>query len=279
MGKGEIKMNNPPPRPIVQPPGKSLKYTGVKHTIFVMSGKGGVGKSTFSVNLAVSLASLGKKVGLIDADINDPDDPKLLGINKMEVFADDEGIIPVSTKYGVSVISMAFLLPSEDTPVIWRGSLRHKAIQQFLEDVKWKGTDYIVVDFPPGTGDEPLTLGQLIPDADGIIIVITPQEVALLDAVKAINFAKQIKIPVLGLVENMSGFVCPHCGNTIDIFGRGGGEKTALKYKVPFLGRIPIIPEVAEKSDEGIPVVTVNDTLRKIFSDMAARIVEQVEKK
>ncbi len=278
MPKGNIKMNKPPPTPMAAPPGKSEKYKGVKHTILVMSGKGGVGKSTFAVNLAVSLAQQGKSVGLIDADINGPDDPKMLGLSKTEVLADEKGIIPVQSKYGVKVISMAFLLPAEDTPVIWRGALRHKAIQQFLEDVSWEGTDYVVMDFPPGTGDEALTVGQLIPDADGVVIVITPQEVAILDAVKAINFAKQLKIPVLGVVENMSGFICPHCGEAIDIFGKGGGEAAAKKYDVPFLGRIPIYAEVAEKSDAGIPVVSENETLKDIFASVAEKITSQVEK-
>lgn len=279
MPKGQIKMNEPPPQPIVAPPGKSAKYRGVKHTILVMSGKGGVGKSTFAVNLAVSLSHMGKSVGLIDADINGPDDPKMLGLSKTEVYADEKGIVPVQSKYGVKVISMAFLLPSEDTPVIWRGALRHKAIQQFLEDVIWTGTDYIVMDFPPGTGDEALTVGQLIPDADGVVIVITPQEVAILDAVKAINFAKQLKIPVLGVVENMSGYVCPHCGETVNIFGTGGGEEAAKKYGVPFLGRIPIYPEIAEKSDEGVPVVSVNEKVKELFTTIARNLVSAVEKK
>lgn len=278
MPKGNIKINRAPPQPITAPPGKSVKYKGVKHTILVMSGKGGVGKSTFAVNLSVSLAQQGKKVGLIDADINGPDDPKMLGLSKTEVTADDNGIIPVKSEYGVNVISMGFLLPTEDTPVIWRGALRHKAIQQFLEDVVWEGTDYIVMDFPPGTGDEALTVGQLIPDADGVVIVITPQEVAILDAVKAINFAKQLKIPVLGVVENMSGFICPHCGETIDIFGKGGGEEAAKKYNVPFLGRIPLYAEVAKNSDRGVPVVSENDVLKEIFASITDKITEQVEK-
>lgn len=279
MPKGQIKMNEPPPQPIVAPPGKSAKYRGVKHTILVMSGKGGVGKSTFAVNLAVSLSQQGKSVGLIDADINGPDDPKMLGLSKTEVLADENGIIPVQSKYGVKVISMAFLLPAEDTPVIWRGALRHKAIQQFLEDVTWAGTDYIIMDFPPGTGDEALTVGQLIPDADGVVIVITPQEVAVLDAVKAINFAKQLKIPVLGVVENMSGYICPHCGKEVNIFGKGGGEAAAKKYGVPFLGRIPLYPDVVEKSDKGIPVVSENDALKQIFASISEKLTLQVEKK
>lgn len=278
MAKGTIKMTDPPPRPMMSVPGKSEKYKGVSHTILVMSGKGGVGKSTFAVNLSVSLASLGKKVGLIDADINGPDDPKMLGVSKSQIYADESGIVPVETNYGVKVVSMAFLLPTEDTPVIWRGALRHKAVQQFLEDVTWKGTDYVIMDFPPGTGDEALSVGQLVPDADGVIIVITPQDVAIIDAVKAINFAKQLKLKVIGLVENMSGYVCPHCGHEVDIFGSGGGENAAKKYGVPFLGRIPIIPEVVKMADDGIPAVVGNETLRDIYSGIAKTIVGTVEK-
>ncbi|AKA48087.1 ATP-binding protein [uncultured archaeon] len=280
MPTGTIKMNKPPPTPMVQPPGKSEKYRGVKHTIMVMSGKGGVGKSTIAVNLAVTLAKQGFKVGLLDADINGPDDPKMLGVDKEKVYATEKGeILPLETKYGVKVISMAFLLPSEETAVIWRGALRHKAVQQFLEDVVWEDMDYVILDMPPGTGDEALTVSQLVPDADGIVVVVTPQDVALLDAKKAMNFASQLKLPVLGIVENMSGFVCPHCGETIDIFKRGGGEKSAKENNVTFLGRIPLVTEVVEKADEGIPAVEINDTLKQIFDGITSELNESLNKR
>ena len=271
-------MNKPPPQPIVGPPPKSTKYKGVKHTIMVMSGKGGVGKSTVSVNLSVTLARK-YKVGLIDADINGPDDPKMLGVSDAQVEANDQGIIPVPSKYGVDVISMAFLLPTEDTAVIWRGALRHKAIQQFLEDVAWGERDFIILDMPPGTGDEGLTVAQLVPEVEGVIIVVTPQDVALLDAKKAINFAAQMKLPVLGLIENMSGFVCPHCGESVDIFKKGGGEEAAGKYGIPFLGRIPLIPEVVENSDNGIPSASANEVISKAFTDITQKLLETIEKK
>ncbi|MDA8144314.1 MAG: Mrp/NBP35 family ATP-binding protein [Thermoplasmatales archaeon] len=271
-------MNKPPPQPIIGPPPKSTKYKGVKHTIMVMSGKGGVGKSTVSVNISVTLAKK-FKVGLIDADINGPDDPKMLGVSDAQIEAGDAGIIPVSSKYGVDVISMGFLLPNEDTAVIWRGALRHKAIQQFLEDVAWGERDYIILDMPPGTGDEGLSVAQLVPDADGIIIVVTPQDVALLDARKAMNFATQLKLPVLGIIENMSGFVCPHCGETANIFKTGGGEEAAKKYNVPFLGRIPLVSEVVVSSDNGTPIAVTDNVVAKIFSDITDRIVEIVEKR
>ncbi len=275
-GKGNIKINTPPPAPVVGPPGKSTKYK-VKHTIMVMSGKGGVGKSTVAVNLAVSLADRGFKVGLVDADINGPDDPKLLGVEDLKLYADENGIIPIDTKYGVKVVSMAFLLPSTDTPVIWRGSLRHKAIQQFLDDVSWKDTEYVVIDMPPGTGDEALSIAQLVPDANGVLIVVTPQDVALLDAKKAINFARQLKLPVLGIIENMSGFICPHCGEITYIFKNGGGEKAATDYNITFLGKIPLLAEIVDNTDAGIPTVKTNAKIREIFNSVIEKLVKEIE--
>ncbi|MCL4342298.1 MAG: Mrp/NBP35 family ATP-binding protein [Candidatus Thermoplasmatota archaeon] len=277
MPKGTIKMDNAPPPPIITAPQKSTKYKGVKHTILVMSGKGGVGKSTFSVNLAVTLASMGNKVGLIDADINGPDDPKLLGVSDMKLYADETGIRPVQTQYGVSVISMAFMLPDENTAVIWRGALRHKAVQQFLEDVVWKDMDYVIMDFPPGTGDEALTVAQLIPDVtDGVVVIVTPQELALLDAKKAINFAETLKLKVLGIVENMSGFICPHCGKEVPIFKKGGAEEVAKSNNLNFLGRIPLIPEIVSNSDAGIPAVTKDRNLAKIYEGIAAGLIKSL---
>ncbi len=274
--KGKIKINTPPP-PLQTAPQASTKYKDVKHTIMVMSGKGGVGKSTFSVNLSVTLARM-RNVGLIDADINGPDDPKLLGVTKEKLYTANEKIIPILTKYGVKVISMAFLLPDEKTAVIWRGALRHKAVQQFLEDAQWENTDYMILDFPPGTGDEALTVTQLIPQADGVIIVVTPQELALLDAQKAINFAQQMHVKVIGIVENMSGFACPHCGKVTDIFKSGGAQRLAEELDIPFLGKIPIFPEVVEMADSGIPAVEVSDSVRDIYEKIADKIINITEK-
>ncbi|MHB8397024.1 MAG: Mrp/NBP35 family ATP-binding protein [Thermoplasmataceae archaeon] len=273
-------MNNPPPPPPVIPaPGRSEKYKGVKHTILVMSGKGGVGKSTIAVNLAVTLADMGYKVGLIDADISGPDDPKMLGVSDGKVYADEKGIVPLDTNYGVKVISMAFLLPSEDTAVIWRGALRHKAVQQFLEDVIWTDTDYVIMDFPPGTGDEALTVAQLIPQADGAIIVITPQDVAVLDASKAISFANQLKINVLGVVENMSGFICPHCGKKTDIFKSGSSAALSKKYGISVLSQIPFFPDVVTNADEGIPAVRANKEMEMIFRKTAESLIQKTKER
>ncbi len=275
MAKGTIKMDNPPPPPVIQAPGKSVKYKGVKHTILVMSGKGGVGKSTIAVNLAVTLSDLGFRVGLVDADINGPDDPKLLGVENEKVYADEKGIVPVETKYGPRVISMAFLLPSQDTAVIWRGALRHKAVQQFLEDVIWDNMDYVILDFPPGTGDEALTVAQLIPDSDGAVIVITPQDLAILDAVKAINFAGQLKMKVLGLIENMSGFVCPHCGEKTDLFKSGTIGKVAEKYGVELLGSLPFVPDVVLNADNGVPAVRSSKDIQDTFIEIAKALINK----
>lgn len=274
---GTIKINDPPPRPSLTP-GKSVKYN-VKHTIMVMSGKGGVGKSTVATNLAVTLAQKAFKVGLLDADINGPDDPKMLGVEEEKAFGNEEGKIePAKTKYNVDVISMEMALPTHDTPVVWRGAIRHKAVQQFLEDTAWTDKDLLVIDLPPGTGDEPLSICQLIPDADGIVIVITPQEVALLDAKKAINFARKVNMPILGIIENMSGFVCPHCGQETDIFKKGGTEQIAKEYNIPYLGNIPIMPEIVQDSDSGIPAVANNDYIKKFFDVVADNLIKNLKK-
>ena len=276
MAKGKIKINTPPP-PTPTAPQPSTKYSGVKHTIMIMSGKGGVGKSTFSVNLAVSLGKT-RSVGIIDADINGPDDPMLLGVSKDKLHVENNRIIPLKTKFGVDLISMAFFLPDENTAVIWRGALRHKAIQQFLEDATWSGKDYVIIDFPPGTGDEALSVAQMIPEVEGVIIVVTPQELALLDARKAINFAEQLHLNVLGIVENMSGFSCPHCGTVTDIFKTGGAEALAKELGIEFLGKIPIYPEIVQNADTGVPAVVASDDVRNIYEKVAEKVVGIVEK-
>lgn len=229
----------------------------VKKKYVVMSGKGGVGKSTVSVNLAVSLALQGKKVGLLDVDIHGPSIPTMLGLAGTKLTGSEESIDPVLVDGipNLKVMSVGFLLESEDAPVIWRGPMKNSIIKQFLKDVTWGELDYLIIDCPPGTGDEPLSVVQLLGKADGTIIVTTPQDVASIDVSKSIKFAEQVKIPVTGIVENMSGFVCPHCNEVSYIFKEGGGKKLAEEYRVPFLGAIPIDPALGEAGDSGKPYV------------------------
>jgi len=226
----------------------------VKHKVLVLSGKGGVGKSTVAVNMAVSLANAGKNVGLLDVDIHGPSVPKLLGLeNQRPAFEGETEIIPLNFDNKLKVMSIAFFLPSSDDAVIWRGPLKMSLIRQFLRDVEWGELDYLIIDSPPGTGDEPLSVVQLIEDAAGAVIVTTPQEVALVDVRKSITFCRKVGLPVLGVVENMSGFVCPDCGSRHDIFKSGGGEVMAKQMGVPFLGKVPIDPNVVEACDSGKP--------------------------
>lgn len=224
----------------------------IKHKIIVMSGKGGVGKSTVASNLAYGLMFSGFKVGILDTDIHGPSLGKMLGIEGMRIQPGNggNGLKPIESK-GLKAITMASLLEDSDTPVIWRGPLKMGAIKQFLGEIEWGDLDYLIIDSPPGTGDEPLSVCQLIPEADGSVIVTTPQDVALLDSRKTVTFSRVLKIPVIGIVENMSGFNCPHCGEAIDLFKTGGGERAATSLNVPFLGRIPIDPQIVETGDDG----------------------------
>jgi Mrp family chromosome partitioning ATPase len=248
----------------------------------VLSGKGGVGKSTVATNLAVSLALNGLEVGLMDIDIHGPNIPKMLGIEEAKVQGkDDNIIIPVSYGDNLKVMSIAFLLPKRDDPIIWRGPLKANLIRQFIEQTEWGDLDYLIIDSPPGTGDEPLSIAQLIKDIDGTVIVTTPQDVALLDSRKAINFSKALNIPILGIIENMSGFICPNCGTLTEIFKSGGGEKAAKEMNVPFLGKIPIDPQIVIASDEGKPYVYFygKSKASSIFEEMVNKIREEVEVK
>jgi ATP-binding protein involved in chromosome partitioning len=227
----------------------------VKHVILVLSGKGGVGKSTVSVNLASALSAHGRMVGLLDLDIHGPNIPKMLGIEDQRPAVLAKFLEPVHVTGTLAVMSMAFLLPDTSTPVVWRGPMKMAVIQQFLNEVNWGSLDYLVVDLPPGTGDEALSIAQLAPNLRGAVIVTTPQDVAVLDAVKAIKFIEKLDLPVIGIIENMSGMICPHCGDTIDLFGRGGGEKAAHDLGVPYLGSIPLDPEMVKAGDEGRPYI------------------------
>jgi len=227
----------------------------IKHKILVLSGKGGVGKSTVAVNLAMSLALAGKSVGLLDIDIHGPSVPKILGLEKETVRTSGDTILPVEMIGNLKVMSIGFLLRGSDDAVIWRGPMKYQMIKQFLKDVQWGILDFLIVDSPPGTGDEPLSIVQLLENADGAIIVTTPQEVALSDVRKCISFCGNLKLPVLGVLENMSGFVCPQCGQKTDVFKSGGGEIMARQMGVPFLGRVPIDPQIVQSCDSGKPFV------------------------
>jgi ATP-binding protein involved in chromosome partitioning len=250
----------------------------IEHRIMVMSGKGGVGKSTVAANLAVSLARKGYEVGILDADVHGPNIPKMLGLDKEKLIGTAQGMLPIPLYPNLKVLSMAFLLPNEDAPVVWRGPLKHGVFQQFLGEVEWGDLDYLIVDLPPGTGDEPLSIAHLIGQVDGSVIVTTPQEVALLDSRKAVVFSRMVHVPVLGIVENMSGFKCPHCGEDIDLFKVGGGEKAARDLQVPFLGRIPLDPAIVENCDHGKPFVASKpeSPAAKAFSEIMDRIVDFV---
>ncbi|MDP3564281.1 MAG: Mrp/NBP35 family ATP-binding protein [Methanoregula sp.] len=242
-----------PPQPQMGLPPRSK--IDVKHVILVLSGKGGVGKSTVSVNLASALSAHGRNVGLLDLDFHGPNIPKMLGIEGQKPTVLEKRIEPVHVTGTLAVMSMAFLLPDTSTPVVWRGPMKMIAIQQFLDEVNWGSLDYLVVDLPPGTGDEALSIAQLAPNVKGAVIVTTPQDVAVLDAVKSVKFIQKLEVPVIGIIENMSGMICPHCGDVIDLFGRGGGKKAAEDLGVPYLGAIPLDPEMVKAGDEGRPYV------------------------
>jgi ATP-binding protein involved in chromosome partitioning len=227
----------------------------VGHKALVLSGKGGVGKSSIAANLAVWLSMRGKQVGLLDVDIHGPSTPKLLNLEGRAIEARGEKIEPVLYGEGLKVMSVGFLLPDDASAVIWRGPMKHNLIKQFSEDVSWGRLDWLVIDCPPGTGDEPLSVVQTIGTADGAIVVTTPQELSVVDVKKCITFCRQLNLRVLGVIENMSGFVCPHCSGTVEVFGGGGGEQMAAEFDVPFLGRIPLDGRLVSACDSGEPFV------------------------
>ncbi len=226
----------------------------IKNRLLIFSGKGGVGKSTVAANLALAFARKGMKVGLLDVDIHGPNLAKMLGVEDKQMDFSSGGIKAVGVTKNLKLVSMSFLLQDPSIPVIWRGPMKMKAIQQFLGDVDWGELDWLIIDSPPGTGDEPLTVAQLIP-ATGAVVVTTPQEVAVMDSRKAVVFAMKLNLQVMGIIENMSGMVCPHCGKRIDLFKEGGGYKAALELGVPFLGKLPIDPRIVISGDEGKPFV------------------------
>ena len=233
------------------------RMSKIRHKVGVISGKGGVGKSTITVNLAIAFAMHGhtNRLGILDADIHGPTVPKLLGLVGQKLQAGPAGVFPALGPMSIKVVSMDFLLPDENAPVIWRGPLKMTAIRQFLSDIAWGDLDILFIDLPPGTGDEPLSVAQLLPEMDGVIIVTIPSEVSQIVVKKAVSFARRLGMPIIGVVENMSGFVCPNCGVKVDIFQSGGGKKIAEELDIPFLGSIPIDQKICEDSDRGLPFI------------------------
>ncbi len=240
------------------------RLSSIRHTVMVMSGKGGVGKSTVAANLAAALAREGYRVGVLDGDIHGPNIPMILGVESRPLVGNETGdIVPVQVAKNLTVASVGNLLENQDQPVIWRGPVKHTMLRHFLGGVAWGDLDFLVVDLPPGTGDEPLSIAQLIREAKQAdmpyaLVVTTPQDVALLDSRKSVEFARSLNLKILGIIENMSTFSCPHCGHAIDLFKTGGGEKSARDLGVPFLGAVPIDPAVVRDTDSGRPFMLHN---------------------
>jgi ATP-binding protein involved in chromosome partitioning len=253
------------------------RLTRIRHKIVVLSGKGGVGKSTVAVNLAVALRRAGKRVGLLDVDIHGPSVPTMLGLEAEAVAAAGGEMIPVDLA-GLKVISIGFMLKDQDAAVIWRGPMKMGVIRQFLQDVAWGELDFLIIDSPPGTGDEPLSVCQLLGNPDGAVIVTTPQKVAAVDVRKSITFCRRLGVPVLGVIENMSGFVCPRCGEVTQILRTGAGRRMAEDLAVPFLGSIPIDPAIADSCDDGQPFLEryQDSATAKLMHDMLRRVEEGV---
>jgi Mrp family chromosome partitioning ATPase len=259
----------------------SESLSRIKHKLLVLSGKGGVGKTTVSVNLAAALSEQRLSVGLLDVDLHGPNVPKMLGIDGKRLDSDGEKIFPYKYNERLEVVSIAFFLPDKSDAVIWRGPLKMAAIKQFIKDVRWGELDYLVVDSPPGTGDEPLTIMQIIEGLDGVVLVTTPQEVALIDVEKAVTFCRKMSARILGIVENMSILICPHCHNEVSLFGKTDSvKKFADAQKLPYLGAVPFEPSVVGASDEGVPIVLKNpdSAAAKSFAQITQKILEAVEK-
>lgn len=245
----------------------------IKHKIAVISGKGGVGKSTVTVNLAVAFAKKGYATGILDADIHGPSVPRLLGLTGRQLKVGPPGAFPVTGPLGIKVVSIDFFLP-ETIPTIWRGPLKMGAIRQFLQEIVWGDLDILFIDLPPGTGDEPLTIAQFLPDMDGVVIVTMPSELSSGIVKKAITFALRLNMFIIGVVENMSGFVCPHCGQKTEIFQSGGGRKIAEEAGVPFLGSIPIDPKIGAEADQGKPfiIADADSSASKAFNEVVSKV-------
>jgi len=253
----------------------------IKHKIAIISGKGGVGKSLVTANLAIGLARNGRKgkVAILDADLTGPCIPKMMGLKGRRLNSGPAGILPSIGPEDIRVVSMDFLLPSDDAPVIWRGPIKMGAIRQFLEEVAWGNMDYLLVDLPPGTGDESLSILQLLPEMDGVVIVTIPSEVSQAVVKKAVTFARKMNVPILGIVENMSGMVCPHCGEVVEVFSKGGGARVSNEMGVELLGSIPLDPQVAADSDEGVSFIVghPDSPASEEFMKIIRKIEEKVE--
>lgn len=256
------------------------RMSKIKHKIAVMSGKGGVGKSTVAVNLAAAFAKKGYKTGIMDVDVHGPNVPKMFNVEGKHLLFTAKGIQPIETEEGIKVMSVGFFLSSLDSPVVWRGPMKTGVIKQFLSEVNWGDLDVLIIDNPPGTGDEPLTVLQSIP-LDGVILVTTPQAVVQEDVRKGINLVLNSKVPIIGIIENMSGFICPHCQEEVPVFGSGNGEEMAKKMDVPFLGKLPLNVETPVSSDVGTPIVIKNPEsdiavkISKIVDDIESKIIKK----
>jgi ATP-binding protein involved in chromosome partitioning len=250
----------------------------IKHKFIVMSGKGGVGKTSTSVNLSIALASQGFKVGIMDVDLHGPDVPRMMGMKGLLDLNQNKKLIPMAYSPNLSAVSIESLTTSKDDAIIWRGPIKYSAIQQFIADVEWGDLDFLVIDSPPGTGDEPLTIAQIISDAKAIIVT-TPQEVSLADVRKSISFCQTVKMEIFGLIENMSGLNCPHCGESIELFGSGGGERMAKSKGINFLGRIPIDPNMVKCGDAGVSFQEqhADSPVSLAFTDMARKMGAMVQ--
>ena len=257
------------------------KMSKIKHKIMIVSGKGGVGKSSVAASLSLATAVKGKKVGLLDADIHGPSIPKILGLEKSKLLISPLGIVPVIGPLNLKVVSTQFILPEEDAPVIWRGPLKGRLIAEFLANVNWGELDYLYVDLPPGTGDEPLSIAQYIKNMSGAVIVTIPSDLSRVVVKKAVRFCQKLNVPILGIIENMNGFTCPKCGTTYNIFGEGAGRKIAVEMNIPYLGSIPIDPRISECNDKGEPfIIKYEDApATKIILQIAEEIISKLGRK
>lgn len=252
------------------------RMSRIDRKIMILSGKGGVGKSSVAASLALSLAEGGAKVGLLDLDFHGPSIPTLFGLRGMPVQSDGENLIPLEAK-GIRILSVGFLLDDPDSAVIWRGPMKMGVLQQFLRDVDWGDLDYLIMDFPPGTGDEALSACQTVPDPSGAVIVTTPQEVSLSDCRKSINFCRKLELPILGVLENMNGFVCPDCGKVTPIFSSGGGRAMAEKEALPFLGSLPLDPAFTLSCDEGRTAADTDSPVTRGIREAAAILQKNLQ--